>query len=667
MCSSRSLEECKFRKSYIPVCLIIVEISDTTNRFRWVSLQISWLCGSRSSRVARKRLNELSEGLEESYQRVYTQILALDQDDSAMARKAISWLLCGKRHLSTSEFITAVCLDTDTTPAKIRDLITKETLLDLCQNLVVLDKELDIFRVAHLSVREFFERKDGFGKHDVSAVALDVCIAALVNDAGLGTWDFTGSFKFYAQVYWPDHCEGLGPQGPPEPLRSKVKSFLLEGQVASSAFTKWTDDVKLRLPRLSDLQIRKIGDVSRLLEMPLYPVCACGMLWLAKDASLQHVNWSFQKANHDNGIIVAALWGHHSMVEFLLQRGVPVDSRGVENRTALHVAASHGRKKVAMILLERDADINARQEGSAKGVWPVSPPGATALHEAASNGHLELVECLLRSGANIEASNGRRETPLFGAVRKDLNVTRYLLDRGAQINVKAERDDTVLHAAAYAAAESHNLKEIVVLLLARSADISAVRDDGITPLHWAAKSEIILSVFLAKMAQSDLQRSWMGTSLIQAVQSHSLDSITLLLERGININSMETSGKRPLDYALELGSPQILSTLLAHKAKPGLAWNIASTYIQEGKNYPWFSGLVEIILRGDIPQLWLQRFPHILGAREEEKVVTQSSPDLPYLEVLIPHELDDVQGIIFYIESHDQGQSLNLMAQSIKF
>ena len=43
-------------------------------------------------------------------------------------------------------------------------------------------------------------------------------------------------------------------------------------------------------------------------------------------------------------------------VAALLDHGVPIDARGPDGRTALHIAAQSGRKNVAALLLERGAD-----------------------------------------------------------------------------------------------------------------------------------------------------------------------------------------------------------------------------------------------------------------------------------------------------------------------
>lgn len=100
---------------------------------------------------------------------------------------------------------------------------------------------------------------------------------------------------------------------------------------------------------------------------------------------------------------LAAFFGKSDAARALLESGADVDTpgRGWMTGTPLHSAASANHTGVATILLDADADPNARQSG-----------GWTALHAAAMNGNLELVEQLLTHGADPEAENDDGATVL---------------------------------------------------------------------------------------------------------------------------------------------------------------------------------------------------------------------------------------------------------------
>lgn len=101
----------------------------------------------------------------------------------------------------------------------------------------------------------------------------------------------------------------------------------------------------------------------------------------------------------------AKLWsaserGDLGAVAAELSKGVPVDSRGQTQMTALHRAADRGRSAVVRVLLQAGADPAKR---TARG-------GHTPLHLAAAKGHMDVCQSLLDAGA--VSSAGPTNTPL---------------------------------------------------------------------------------------------------------------------------------------------------------------------------------------------------------------------------------------------------------------
>jgi ankyrin repeat protein len=88
---------------------------------------------------------------------------------------------------------------------------------------------------------------------------------------------------------------------------------------------------------------------------------------------------------------LAAFFGHVEVVRFLLESGAEVNtpSRNGLKVTPLNSAAAGRHYEIAMLLLERDANPNIRQEGD-----------FVPLHSAAMNGQIEMVKLLLQYGAD---------------------------------------------------------------------------------------------------------------------------------------------------------------------------------------------------------------------------------------------------------------------------
>jgi ankyrin len=176
---------------------------------------------------------------------------------------------------------------------------------------------------------------------------------------------------------------------------------------------------------------------------------------------------------------LAAMYGYKSVVDFLLQHGVGVDSSAEGAPTALHAAAMYSQFEIAKILIDHGADVNA-----------VAPEeGVTPLHSTlmAKEQNLDLVRLLLDSGANANAVTlEHRFTPLQLALwSKDAgpNIIDLLIEYGADINAGAgEAEQKPLHVCV----STGNI-DMVRLLLARGADIEAHDKAGATALHYAAR------------------------------------------------------------------------------------------------------------------------------------------------------------------------------------
>jgi ankyrin repeat protein len=114
-------------------------------------------------------------------------------------------------------------------------------------------------------------------------------------------------------------------------------------------------------------------------------------------------------------------------------------------------AASRGHFEVVKLLLEKGANVNAKQPDD----------GRTALIWAAETGHSEVIRLLLEKGADVNAKQMRFDfTALMEAsMRGDAESVKLLLEKGADVNAKDYSGNTAL-----GMAKQRSLAEIVQLL-----------------------------------------------------------------------------------------------------------------------------------------------------------------------------------------------------------
>ena len=160
------------------------------------------------------------------------------------------------------------------------------------------------------------------------------------------------------------------------------------------------------------------------------------------------------------------------------------------------------------------------------------------------NGDIVHVKYLVSKGAyvaNIKDELGR--TPLAVAVGggKSLEIAKFLISKGADVNAKGYRGETLLHnaGATWATGTTFNI-EIVKFLVSHGADVNAKDDKGLTPLHYAA-------------GYYDVR--W------RERRGERMETIKFLISNGADVNAKDDGDKTPLDYAKEAGRTETVNYL----------------------------------------------------------------------------------------------------------
>ena len=110
--------------------------------------------------------------------------------------------------------------------------------------------------------------------------------------------------------------------------------------------------------------------------------------------------------------------GDVSLVESMLQEGVPVDCVDRVDHTALFFAAYYNRTDVIRLLLQKGADVNKRDSD-----------GDTPVHYAAIFNSTEAITMLIKHGASINITNNRGDKPIDRARRLGMEAAVRMLEQ----------------------------------------------------------------------------------------------------------------------------------------------------------------------------------------------------------------------------------------------
>ncbi|XP_017540718.1 ankyrin repeat domain-containing protein 50 [Pygocentrus nattereri] len=198
--------------------------------------------------------------------------------------------------------------------------------------------------------------------------------------------------------------------------------------------------------------------------------CSTVRLLLDRKSPIDHRGYDGHSA-----LSTAALQGHTEVVELLLRRGADTDVRDAEGRPLLYLLVLEGRLDIATVLIE-------------KGGVPLESrdvDGRTALHVAAWQGDLEGISLLLRHGADPNALDSEGRPPLHSVAWRGHTAAGRLLLRAREVNVALACKKQGATALSIASQEGH--AEIVAMLLEKGANPDHVDHYGRSPVKVAGK------------------------------------------------------------------------------------------------------------------------------------------------------------------------------------
>jgi ankyrin repeat protein len=232
----------------------------------------------------------------------------------------------------------------------------------------------------------------------------------------------------------------------------------------------------------ADLLVQKGADVKARTvrgETPLHMAAKGGLAAIVELLLSKGADIDARDSEEETPLHEASAGGHREAVETLLANGASIDVQEEEGATPLHLAAAAGHVETAALLLLHHAQVNSADHGA-----------QTPLHYAAQAGFADVVKLLLANGADVRGASGFQrqqegyETPLWRLVwcAGKAQIARMLLDRGADPDESYGWFD-LLGLAAW-----NKDPEMVRALVEAGANVNAANQDGLTALHFAART-----------------------------------------------------------------------------------------------------------------------------------------------------------------------------------
>jgi len=269
--------------------------------------------------------------------------------------------------------------------------------------------------------------------------------------------------------------------------------------------------------------------------------------------------------------------GKTGHIRLLLGRGASVSNKTGMGITPLIAAAQNGLTEAVQLFLEAGADPNTQStsptidelrkavpDASAK--FSAEFRGATALHWACARRFTEIASLLLKANADVDARDKEGKTPIEIAVAcGSFELVEMLRAAGARTPLPDGWQRSLLTGAL----RNGNTAAIATLLA--HVEINQADEDGTTLLHQAiamnAKPEVV-SLLLNRGANIEAADKMGRRAIGFAAAMGADETIELLQKRGADLKAASKDGWQPLHIAAGCGKATAVTSLLKAGANP---------------------------------------------------------------------------------------------------
>ena len=562
-----------------------------------MEFQLDAICAELSDNGIEKALDRVPEDMNATYERILNAINEKPQAHRKLARRVLIWTAYAQEPLPIEALAAAISIEKDT--KNLEDLEstipTEKNIFNTCANLISVDRGPSRYvQFVHFSIQEFLtshqskyietlnmgpeaahreiaqsciilltlfpKQRDRLGLYALHAWPHHL-LAGNLNSLRLGDQIITLTTSFldthpmvftYKQILFSKVYLKFSPlvlalifdlpdvQGHRQPHRKQLKG----GQ------SKAINDFEIEYMILSDDKLAMHYAVAELDSVPIaqrlyqygymvdYSYSAYGNgdipIWLQRTAlySVQSIQMARFLLDNDTNIKPQYL---STTLPDILEYFIGKGNLGVQ---------------VIRLLFEKLGDIDQNEE-----VF-----GRATLQLAVSYDNLEATRLLLDKGANVNTQGGKYDSALQAASRMgNIKVVRLLLDKGADVNTLGGKYGSALQAASW-----EGSVEVVQLLLDKGANVNTLGGDFNSALQAASQRGNIkvVRLLLDKGADVNIQGGEYGSALEAALYKGNVKVVRLLLDKGADVNTYGGEYGNALQAASYWGNAEVIRLLL---------------------------------------------------------------------------------------------------------
>ncbi len=255
----------------------------------------------------------------------------------------------------------------------------------------------------------------------------------------------------------------------------------------------------------------------------------------------------------------AVIRGQLNQINQLLTLGADVHETDEMGMLPLNYAVLLDNLPAVMLLLQKGADLNRLDANGMfwemLGIWGWghtigTEAGWGTLHYAVAAGSQTALELLIKKGADVnQAEKEYQKTPIFMALQVERPaMLKTLLDAGANLKHMDKQGETLFHSMA-----RQDKIDYLKLLMELGVEVDTPDRSGNTALMTAANmgQDDVMIFLLENGADVSGLKKIFASAL---AKSYTAETLRILIEYGVDVNTTTSSGKPPLFELFKYGS-----------------------------------------------------------------------------------------------------------------